>query len=216
MTDSHKYPCCLDNNLQHLSLSLQSARPCLLWPSIFPQSKALLSVPKADGSRVLSFHWVVASIFSIVLVVQWQMTLVVQAREKAGIQYPRLYAEKAEQEASLDAMIFNCVQSETWPPFFVVNHSDDSDWTGAHQNTLENVPPMVLSTLVSAIHYPKLAAIGCGIWSFSRVFYTMGYSTGEPNERYPGFISSIYVQLLMSVLAGVVVFDLIRVGGRNV
>ncbi|KAH9065643.1 hypothetical protein EDB87DRAFT_1679371 [Lactarius vividus] len=143
-----------------------------------------------------SFHWVVASIFSIVPVVQWQMTLVVQAREKAGIQYPRLYAEKAEQEASLDAMIFNCVQR-------------------AHQNTLENVPPMVLSTLISAIHYPKLAAIGCAYWSFSRVLYTMGYSTGEPSERSRGF-GSLYVQLLMSILAGKVVFDLIRVGGRKV
>ncbi|KAH9044362.1 hypothetical protein EDB85DRAFT_449458 [Lactarius pseudohatsudake] len=137
-----------------------------------------------------SYAWVVASIFSIVPVVQWQMTLVVQAREKAGIPYPQLYAEKAEQIASMDAMIFNCIQR-------------------AHQNTLENVPPMVLSTLVSAIRYPKLAAIGCGIWSLARVFYTMGYSTGEPSERSRGF-TSLYVQLLMSILAGKVVFDLIR------
>ncbi|KAH9081548.1 hypothetical protein EDB83DRAFT_555043 [Lactarius deliciosus] len=147
-------------------------------------SSVTLNLPK-------SYPWVVAAIFSIVPVVQWQMTLVVQARERAGIHYPQLYAEKAEQMASMDAMLFNCVQR-------------------AHQNTLENVPPMVLSTLISAIRYPKLAAVGCGIWSLSRVFYTLGYSTGEINERYPGFISSIYVQLLMSVLAGKVVLDLIR------
>ncbi|KAH9163212.1 hypothetical protein EDB89DRAFT_579137 [Lactarius sanguifluus] len=145
-------------------------------------------MPSVTINLPTSFPWVVAAIYSIVPVVQWQMTLVVQAREKAGIPYPQLYAEKAEQMASMDAMLFN--------------------W--AHQNTLENVPPMVLSTLISAIRYPKLAAIGCGIWSLSRVFYTLGYSTGEINERYPGFISSIYVQLLMSVLAGKVVLDLIR------
>ncbi|KAI9428905.1 hypothetical protein H4582DRAFT_837378 [Lactarius indigo] len=139
-----------------------------------------------------NFPWVVASIFSIVPVVQWQMTLVVQAREKAGIKYPQLYAEKAEQEASEDARIFNCVQR-------------------AHQNTLENVPPMVLSTLVSAIRYPTLAAVGCGIWSFARIFYTIGYSTGEPSERSRGF-SSLYVQLLMSILAAKVVIDLITTG----
>ncbi|KAH9081549.1 hypothetical protein EDB83DRAFT_554503 [Lactarius deliciosus] len=112
--------------------------------------------------------------------------------------------------ASMDAMLFNCVQRETWPPFFVITHSEDSDCTGAHQNTLENVPPMVLSTLVTAIHYPKLAAVGCGIWSLARVFYTLGYSTGEPSERSRGF-TSLYVQLFMSILAGKVVFDLIRV-----
>ncbi|KAI9454166.1 hypothetical protein BJY52DRAFT_1123030, partial [Lactarius psammicola] len=106
---------------------------------------------------------VVAALFSIVPVLELQTSVVIRARDKAGIRYPQLYAEKAEQEASKDAKIFNCAQR-------------------AHQNTLENVPGIVLSTLISAIHYPTYAAIGCGIWSFSRVFFTLGYSTGEPRR----------------------------------
>ncbi|KAH9014072.1 hypothetical protein EDB84DRAFT_1530461 [Lactarius hengduanensis] len=140
-----------------------------------------------------NFPWVVASIFSIVPVLQLQTSLVVKARKRAGIRYPQLYAEKAEQEASKDARIFNCAQR-------------------AHQNTLENVPSMVLSTLISAIHYPTYAAIGCGIWSFSRVLYTMGYSTGDPRRRSFGGYTSLGVQALMGLLAGKVVFDLIRAG----
>ncbi|KAH8990175.1 hypothetical protein EDB86DRAFT_1803677 [Lactarius hatsudake] len=140
-----------------------------------------------------NYPWVLASIFSIVPVLQLQTSFVVKARKRAGIHYPQLYAEKAEQEASKDARIFNCAQR-------------------AHHNTLENVPSMVLSTLISAIHYPTYAAIGCGIWSFSRVLYTMGYSTGEPRRRSFGAYSSLGVQALMGLLAGKVVFDLIRAG----
>lgn len=137
------------------------------------------------------FSWVVASLFSIVPVLQWQGSLVVKARKKAGIQYPQLYAEKVEQEASKDAMIFNCAQR-------------------AHQNTLENVPALVLSTAISAIHYPIYAAVGCGIWSFGRILYTMGYSTGDPRRRNVGSVASLGVQGLLGLLAGKVVFDLVR------
>ncbi|KAF8273984.1 hypothetical protein EI94DRAFT_1714448 [Lactarius quietus] len=123
--------------------------------------------------------WVLASIFSIIPVLILQSAAVSKARKRAGIRYPQLYAEKADQEARKDAMIFNCVQR-------------------AHQNTLENVPVIVLSTLISAIHHPIYAAIGCGIWTFSRILYTLGYSTGVPNT--------------LSLLSGKVIFDLIRAG----
>jgi glutathione S-transferase len=137
--------------------------------------------------------WVVASLFSIVPVLHYQLAGVARARKRAGVRYPQLYAEKVEQEASKDAMIFNCAQR-------------------AHQNTLENVPIVVLSTLISAIHYPIYAAVGCGIWSLSRILYTAGYSSGDPSRRRHGSLGSLGVQGLLSVLAGKVVFDLIRAG----
>jgi len=137
--------------------------------------------------------WVAASLFAIVPVLQYQFFVVARWRKKAGIAYPQMYAEKAEQEASKDAKIFNCAQR-------------------AHQNTLENLPIIVLSTLLSAIRYPTYAAVGCGIWSFSRIVYTLGYSTGVPRRRGIGSLGSLGVQTLLSLLAGKVVFDLISAG----
>jgi len=139
------------------------------------------------------FSWVAASLFSIIPVLQYQTSLVVRARKRAGVHYPQMYAEKVEQEASMDARIFNCTQR-------------------AHQNTLENVPTIVLGTLISAIHYPIYAAVGCGIWSFSRIVFTRGYSSGDPRKRRNGSFGSIAAQSLMALLAGKVVFDLIRAG----
>lgn len=139
------------------------------------------------------FSWVAAALLSIVPVLQYQVVTVARARVKSGIKYPQAYASKEEQEASKDALIFNCVQR-------------------AHQNTLENLPIIVMTTVISAIRYPTYAAIGCGMWSFLRIVYTMGYSTGIPRRRGLGSLSSLSLQTLLGVLAGKVVFDLIRAG----
>ncbi|KAN0134293.1 MAPEG family [Lactarius tabidus] len=138
------------------------------------------------------YSWVLVSIFSIIPLLHFQSATVSRARKRAGIRYPQLYAEIAQQEASKDVMQFNCAQR-------------------AHQNTLENVALIVLSTLISAIHYPTYAAIGCGIWSFGRILYTLGYSTGEPSARNVGSFA-FGVQVLMGLLAGKVVFDVARAG----
>ncbi|KAF8273985.1 hypothetical protein EI94DRAFT_1794639 [Lactarius quietus] len=139
------------------------------------------------------FSWVAASLLSVIPVLQYQVVTVARARVKAGIRYPQPYADKAEQEASKDALIFNCVQR-------------------AHQNTLENLPIIVMTTLISGIHYPKYAAVACGMWSFLRVIYTKGYSTGVPAKRAYGSLSSLGLQTLLQVLAGKVVYDLFKAG----
>jgi hypothetical protein len=56
--------------------------------------------------------------------------------------YDPAYADKAEQEASKEAMIFNCTQSKELIfscvlPLMI--------FAGAHQNTLENAPVVVLT-----------------------------------------------------------------------
>ncbi|KAI0257024.1 hypothetical protein BJV78DRAFT_1159704 [Lactifluus subvellereus] len=112
------------------------------------------------------FSWVTASLLSVATLLQWQSLAVGGARRRAKIPYPRAYAEKAEQEASKDAMVFNCMQR-------------------AHQNTLENAPVIVTTTLISALHYPIPAAVGCGLWTLSRIIYTLTYGTGEPRKRVP-------------------------------
>jgi len=94
----------------------------------------------------------------------WQTVRVGRARTKAGIAYPQLYAEASQAAASPASMKFNCVQR-------------------AHQNTLEVVPMVLVSTAIVATQYPILAASLCGAWTVFRALYTIGYSTGDPSKR---------------------------------
>lgn len=84
-----------------------------------------------------------------------------------------------------------------WPLSFFSNAL-----TGSHQNTLENVPVIVLTwvvfssralfglitlwqlyrTLISGFHYPIPAAAACGVWTVSRIMYTLCYGSGEPKK----------------------------------
>ncbi|EEB93585.1 hypothetical protein MPER_07731 [Moniliophthora perniciosa FA553] len=88
-------------------------------------------------------------------------------RAAAKIPYPQLYAEKAQEEASFEAKKFNCAQR-------------------AHQNSLESIGIVWLTTCITAIEYPILAASLTGVWSLSRYFYTRGYATGDPAKRLGG------------------------------
>jgi len=75
-----------------------------------------------------------------------------------------MYADKADAEARPEANRFNCAQR-------------------AHQNTLENIPTVWATTLVVGLKMPVLAASLCGLWSLSRVSYTFGYISGDPQKR---------------------------------
>ncbi|KAI0320003.1 hypothetical protein OF83DRAFT_678572 [Amylostereum chailletii] len=105
--------------------------------------------------------WVGVSLLSTAFLLQWQSIGVSLARVKAKVDYPRMYATKEEQEASKEAMVFNCKQR-------------------AHQNTLEGLTTLYLTAAITAVQYPKFSAAMTGLWTLSRVFYTIGYSTGSP------------------------------------
>lgn len=111
-----------------------------------------------------SFGYVAAGLVSTVWVLGWQMLVVGKHRKRSGIKYPQLYAEKAEAEASKDAFLFNCAQR-------------------AHQNTIEHMPIVVVTTLVTSMKNPVFAGYACGLWALSRVLYTLGYTTGDPVKR---------------------------------
>ncbi|KAJ3760551.1 hypothetical protein EV360DRAFT_81071 [Lentinula raphanica] len=108
--------------------------------------------------------YVAGAILSTVFLLTYQSHVVSVHRKVAGIKYPQLYAEQKEVEASTDALKFNCAQR-------------------AHQNTLENLPIIYTTTLVSALKFPKVAAASIAIWSLARVLYTRGYVTGDPAQR---------------------------------
>jgi len=141
----------------------------------------------------VGFSWVTASLLSVATLLQWQGLSVCGARKKAHISYPLAYADKAEQEASKEAMIFNCMQR-------------------AHQNTLENAPVVVLTTVISGLRYPIPAAAGCGLWVLSRFVYTVRYGAGDPKKRMLPVRIGFLVQIALSALSGKVVYDLIKAG----
>ncbi|EIM92277.1 uncharacterized protein STEHIDRAFT_48148 [Stereum hirsutum FP-91666 SS1] len=120
------------------------------------------------------FGYVPPAALFLLGVLVWQTSRVGRSRGKAGIKYPQVYADAAQQAASKEAMVFNCAQR-------------------AHQNTLEALPIVLTTTAITALQYPIVAAGGLGVWAFSRIFYTLGYMTGQPEKvcRYRVFIDEL-------------------------
>ncbi|KAF8973615.1 hypothetical protein BDZ97DRAFT_380986 [Flammula alnicola] len=110
------------------------------------------------------FQYIGAAFVSTVFLLLGQNSVVGRYRKRAKIGYPQMYAEKAEADASKDALLFNCAQR-------------------AHQNTLENIPMIYTLTLVTGTRFPIIAASALGFWSLSRASYTRGYITGDPKKR---------------------------------
>ncbi|KAG2364813.1 hypothetical protein BDR07DRAFT_1400743 [Suillus spraguei] len=138
------------------------------------------------------FGYVAAGLVSTAWVLGWQALVVGSHRKKSGIKYPQLYAEKAEADASKEAFLFNCAQR-------------------AHQNTIEHMPLIIVTTLVTAMKYPVFAGYASGLWALSRVLYTVGYTTGDPVKRNTrgGILGEVplFGLLLGSTYAA---FDLVR------
>ncbi|KAJ7757074.1 hypothetical protein B0H16DRAFT_1885787 [Mycena metata] len=129
--------------------------------------------------------YVAGAFLSTVLVLLYQTRTVGKYRHLAGVEYPRAYAEKEEMKANPNAVLFNCAQR-------------------AHQNTLENLPMLLIGTVITSLKYPQAAAAALTVWSISRVGYTVGYITGTPKKRtnalsvlqYPagyGLLLSLYI-----------------------
>ncbi|CAD6572718.1 MAG: hypothetical protein CYPHOPRED_004931 [Cyphobasidiales sp. Tagirdzhanova-0007] len=129
------------------------------------------AVPSAYG-------YVGAAGTSLASVLLWQTFLVSKARKAAGIKQitpadpnaadkvtsSQMYASPEEQKASKAALVFNCTQR-------------------AHQNTLEATPIMLFSTAFVGLQYPRFAAAACALYTLGRILYTIGYTTGEPDNR---------------------------------
>ncbi|KAJ7701795.1 membrane-associated proteins in eicosanoid and glutathione metabolism [Mycena rosella] len=117
------------------------------------------------------FAYLAPAFVSTAFLLLGQTIVVSRARGAAGIPYPTLYADKAEMAASPAAVKFNCAQR-------------------AHQNTLESIAMIYMSTAVLGLRYPVLAASSLGLWVVSRVAYTIGYASGDPAKR-TNFVSRV-------------------------
>ncbi|CAE6531311.1 unnamed protein product [Rhizoctonia solani] len=129
-----------------------------------------------------NYGYVALAAISTGFLTTFQIGLVSKARKRSGIEYPRLYADKEEQNKSIEALKFNCAQR-------------------AHQNTLEWLPHVLFFTTFLGLRRPILAASLGAAWSASRVLYTIGYASGDPKKRNTRggiFSSAAYFGLLLS------------------
>jgi len=94
--------------------------------------------------------------------------MIVAARKKYGIKYPAM--------TSSNNNVFNCMQR-------------------GHHNSLEQAPGIFLLLVLGAAINPRRAALAAIGWAIARVVYFLGYSSGNPEKRYPGVLLS-YVSLL--------------------
>ncbi|KAF9021367.1 hypothetical protein BDZ89DRAFT_1163771 [Hymenopellis radicata] len=107
------------------------------------------------------------------LLLSTQAVMVLNRRKIAKIEYPQMYAEKAEVEKSPDALNFNSMQR-------------------VHGNTLENIKMLTVCTILTALHYPIFAAITSGCWVVGRILYTQGYlQAPDIRNKRGGFLSQI-------------------------
>ncbi|GJJ07164.1 hypothetical protein Clacol_001364 [Clathrus columnatus] len=112
-------------------------------------------------------------------VTQFQTIVVSRKRKAAKIDYPQMYAEKAEAETSL-------VRPSTRLPLGIADFFKIAKQFNcaqrAHQNTLETLPQTLFYLLFSGLHYPRWTAALGGLWVVGRVLYTTGYATGDPKK----------------------------------
>ena len=109
----------------------------------------------------------------------WQMMKIGGLRRKHGIKYPQRVSEKHND--------CNCAQR-------------------VHQNTLEQLPVYYPCLLLGGLRHPLYAGIAGGIFVLGRIIYSLGYYSGKPEKRLPGFMISGLLGLIplfgMTVSAG--------------
>ena len=109
-----------------------------------------------------SFQYVGGALLSTVFVLVGQGILVGRSRKRAQVKYPQseailldnlrilgkrflVYAEAAHAEKSKDAYTFNCAQRKHDRNAWIILTLTKLRITGAHQNTLENIPIVAIT-----------------------------------------------------------------------
>ncbi|KAJ7093955.1 hypothetical protein B0H15DRAFT_799000 [Mycena belliarum] len=129
------------------------------------------------------FSYVVAALVSTLPLLAGQVLTVSRFRARAGIKYPNLYADKAEVAASPTAHRFNCMQR-------------------AHQNTIENIAMIYMTSTVLGLRHPMLAASALGAWIIATTAYTVGYASGDPARRDNIFTNIFYMPAIGTLFFG--------------
>ena len=67
----------------------------------------------------------------------------------------------------------------------------------AHQNTLEATPFYLALVLTGGLRHPMIAAGAGAIYLAARIIYSLGYYTGNPKSRIPGFILNLLALVVL-------------------
>ncbi|KAI8606347.1 hypothetical protein EDD21DRAFT_298327, partial [Dissophora ornata] len=116
-------------------------------------------------------------------------TRVSSYRQVAQVPLPFLYADAAECKTDHKKYIFNCYQR-------------------VHQNTLEGFSSYLLTLMFAGLQYPVASAALGSIWCLGRIFYYIGYSSGQPSRRQLGAFGHIGEVGLLGLTAKMA-FDLV-------
>ncbi|KAJ8702308.1 hypothetical protein PTI98_001034 [Pleurotus ostreatus] len=112
-----------------------------------------------------AFVYVLGGMLSTIWVATYQDLLVMRYRKSAGIEQPRMFADKSEVEASPAANKFNLAQR-------------------THQYSLRTLPTLLITALLTGLDSPVWAIIGSFTWSISSAVYTHGYVvTGKSTKK---------------------------------
>mmetsp|Transcript_31304 Transcript_31304/g.43394 ORF Transcript_31304/g.43394 Transcript_31304/m.43394 type:complete len:184 (+) Transcript_31304:45-596(+) len=107
-----------------------------------------------------SYGLVALTAASSYALVQWQAIKVSIARREFDVKYPTMYEDDEDS-------VFNCYQR-------------------AHQNTLESYPAFLALLCLGGIGYPLISSASGAVWIVGRIFYSLGYYTGDPQKRFNG------------------------------
>ncbi|KAL5010622.1 hypothetical protein ScPMuIL_012927 [Solemya velum] len=119
-----------------------------------------------------SYAFIILIVCCTWFLLNWLESRVLQGRSRHHVPYPNMYSDHS--------LMFNCIQR-------------------AHQNTLEVYPMFLVLLIFGGLQYPKLSAV-CGvIWIVSRVFYALGYYTGDPEKRKWGTFGYIGMLILLII-----------------
>ncbi|MCJ1379404.1 hypothetical protein MMC17_002505 [Xylographa soralifera] len=110
----------------------------------------ILTVPKDYGYVLLA----AASTSALNI---WLGLYVGSYRKAARVPYPNAYVTATEAATSKEKYLFNCAQR-------------------SHAQFLEQLPPFLVTLLVSGLKYPVLSAGLGAFWVVSRVLYAIGYT----------------------------------------
>ncbi|KAG0339266.1 Microsomal glutathione S-transferase 3 [Podila humilis] len=110
-------------------------------------------------------------------------------RKVADVPLPSAYADAADAKADKKKHLFNCYQR-------------------VHQNTLEGYTGFMSTLLIAGLRYPIAAPVLGMVWIVGRIFYSMGYTSGDPNKRVLGAFGHIG-DLGLIGLTGKMAYDMI-------
>ena len=83
-----------------------------------------------------------------------------------------------------------------YPTMSSEEHADFNCAQRAHHSTLEELPFFLMHIFLAGFRFPIFAAVFGAIWLVGRIIYAVGYWSGKPKWRTPGYFISLLFGML--------------------